>query len=566
MEENNKSSEQAMTLTDGEQTTTDTSTRKDIIDIGGIVRGYMRYWWVFLISFVICGGMGVFYMKKKSPVYLIQGLIMVNQQEEGSNNAGGGMAALMSSMGFGSTTGANPENEVFKMTSHTMMLNIIDTLNLQTYYWQNRGFFKRRVNYYHDEPISVYLPHQIADTISITTDFQLQGPLKGPWTLKVKQGKNKFEQVVDKLPYNVKTPYGVFHIDKTENFPTSGEEFNASATFFCKNDILLWLTENLSANYISNKADAIQIDMGDAIIERGEDIVNSIMDMYNDKREADRKDYNQSQLDFIDARLINLYNELEASENKIEQYKKQNNIADPEAEASYLFTLKGASEQNMVTLEANIRILEMIQQVLSSPQTQYTMIPFNGSPNQEIYGNQLYGNQISTYNDLIMQRMNLSNSAKGNNTALNNLDKQIEAMRDNILNTINRDLQSARINMQALKVEQEKQGTRLNEFPAMSHELVTLYRDREVQNAIYAFLLQKREETQIALSQSQPVGKIIDRAYASIKPEKPKGMVVYGLAFIFGFGLPIFILRNRALGKQQKSKKAKKSNRQAAEE
>ncbi|MCM1320162.1 MAG: hypothetical protein NC217_07235 [Muribaculaceae bacterium] len=554
MEENNVSSEQAIDQNTAASTSgIDVSKRKDVIDVGGIVRGYLKYWWVFLISLVICGGMGAFYMKKKSPVYLIQGLLMVNQQEDGGMGQAAGMAALMSTMGFGSTTGANPNDEIFKISSHTMMMNLIDTLGLQTYYWQDRGFFKRRANYYHDEPISVYIPKQIADTISVSTQFQLEGPLKGPWTLKVKQNKLKFEQVVNKLPYNVKTPYGVFHLDKTENYPTTGKELNVSALYMSKNEVYTWLSENVSATCVSNKADAIQIDMGDAIIPRGEDIVNAIMDMYNNGREADRTAYNQTQLDFIDARLINLYNELENSESKIEQYKKQNKIVDPEAEATYLFTLKGSIDENIITLQSNIRILEMIQQLLSSPETQYAMIPFNGAPGQK-ESMEVFGRQISAYNDLIAQHMNLSTTAKGNNTALNNLNKQIDAMRDNILNTISRDLQSARINLQTVEAEQAKQGSRLNEFPTMSHELVTLYRDREVQNAIYAFLLQKREETQIALSQSQPVGKIIDRAYSSVKPVKPNPLVIYGLAFVFGMGIPLVIVRNKALSRNKRSK------------
>ena len=63
-----------------------TEERKDVIDVGGIFRNYLRHWWVFLISLALCTGAAMFYMKKKSPVYLVSGMLMVNQQEDGGRN------------------------------------------------------------------------------------------------------------------------------------------------------------------------------------------------------------------------------------------------------------------------------------------------------------------------------------------------------------------------------------------------------------------------------------------------------------------------------------------------
>lgn len=517
--------------------------RKDVIDIGGMLRNYLRYWWVFLLSLTICGGAAIFYLKKKSPVYLSVGLIMLNQQEDGGMSQAGGMTALISSLGFGSSSGANPENETFKMTAHSMMNNVVDTLHLYTSYWQDRGFFKRRLNYYHNEPVSVSLPAEVRDTLSMSTLFRLQGPVAGPWTLSYKQGKTKVKDItVNKLPYDVKTPYGTYRLDTTANFPASGE-LNVSAAFMTNADAIDWLNENIAVSYLTNKADAIQVDITDAVPERGETIVNTIMDLYNNGRDADRVAYNKSVLDFIDNRLLTLLHELESSESKIEQYKKTHKVVSAEAEAEYIFARKGAVEENAVTLQSGIQIMEMIQQMLTSPATKYSMIPFSGSGMQGM--GDAYAKLIEGYNNLVMQRMTLASSAKEGNPTLVKMDEQIEATRQNILATVGRELQSARINYKTLQAEQSKSNARMTEIPSMEHELINLYRDREVQNTIYAFLLQKREETQIALSQSQPVGKIIDRAYTQTKPISPKPMLIYGAAFIFGVGIPAVFLQLR---------------------
>lgn len=517
--------------------------RKDVIDIGSMLRNYLRHWWWFAISLLLCCGAAVFYVKKKSPIYLTQGLIMVNQQEDGGMGQAGAMSALMNSMGFGSTTGANPENEQMKMSSHTMMQRVVSALGLNASYWQDRGFFKRRVNYYKDEPISIAIPEQVLDTLTISTMFTLKGDAKGPWKLTVKQGKEEvLDTDVKALPYNAKTPYGTYHIEATKHFPASGE-LNVSAVYMSNQDVIDWLQQNLGVAYVSNRADALLVGMEDPVIERGQDIVNTVMDLYNEGRDADRVAYNKSVLDFIDNRLLSLYHELESSESKIEAYKKNHKVVSAEAEAEYLFTRKGAMDESSVELQAGLRIMEMIQQMLSSPETKYSMIPFSGSGMQGV--GDAYSKLIEGYNTLVMQRMSLASSAKSGNTALVKLDEQIEAMRQNILSTVNREMQSARINYKTLEAEQGKSNSRMNEIPSMEHELITLYRDREVQNTIYAFLLQKREETQIALSQSQPVGKIIDRAYTDSKPVSPKSTLIYLGGLLFGFVIPAVVLQLR---------------------
>lgn len=517
--------------------------RNDVIDVGGMLRNYLRHWWLFVLSLVICLGGAVFYAYKKSPVFLVNGLIMVNQQEDGGMGQTGAMSALMSSMGFGSSNGANPENEQMKMTSHTLYSELADVLGLRYAYWQDNGFFKRRNNYYKDSPIQIETAPAILDTISSATLFKLEGPAKGPWRLTAKQQNEKvIDTEVKSLPYNAKTPLATFRISATKDFPKTGE-LNVSAVARNTDETVEYLNEHLGVNYLSNKADALQVGMEDAVVPRAIDIVNTLMDLYNQHRDADRVAYNQMVLDFIDNRLLTLYHELESSESKIEQYKQNHKIVNAEAEAEYIFARKGAMDESSVKLQTSIQIYEMIQKMLGSESTKYSLIPFSGGGTLGLGDG--YLKLIETYNDLVMERMNLAGSAKGNNSALSKLDEQIEAMRSNILSSVSRELQSARINLQAVDAENSRGNARMSEIPSMEHELVTLYRDREVQNQIYGFLLQKREETQIALSQSQPVGKIIDRAYAQTKPVAPKKMLCYAIGLVLGLGIPVVILQLR---------------------
>lgn len=536
-------SPESVTRNIGNSADIDIQSRKDVIDFGATLSNYLRHWWLFALSLAVCCGAAVFYVYKKTPIFLTNGLIMVNQQEDGGMAQSGAVSALISSMGFGSTTGANPENEQMKMMSHTMLGNIVDILNLNYDYWRDNGLFKRRTIYYQNSPIAVEAPKQILDTISSSTVFRLEGPARGPWRLTAKQSKRTvLDTEIKSLPYNAKTPLADFRISATKDFPKSGE-LNVTAMASSTPILIDYLNEHLGVNYLSNKADALQVGMEDAVPQRGEDIVNTLMELYNEQRDTDRIAYNKTVLEFIDNRLISLYHELESSESKIEQYKQNHKIVNAEAEAEYIFARKGAMDESTVQLQTTIQIFEMIQNMLNSEATKNSLIPFSGGGSLGL--GEGYLKLIDSFNNLILERMNLAGSAKGGNTVLAKLDSQIEAMRHNILSSIGRELQSARINLKAVEAETSKGNSRMSEIPSMEHELITLYRDREVQNQIYGFLLQKREEAQISLSQSQPVGKIIDKAYTATKPVAPKPMLCYAVGIVCGLGFPVVFLHLR---------------------
>ena len=514
--------------------------RADVIDFGRILRNYLRHWWLFAISLALCLGAAVFYVKKKSPIYLMKGLVMVNQQEEGGMTQAGCLTAMLSSFGMGGGGGANPENETMKLISNTNLTDVVNTLQLQKGYWLDNGFFSRRTNLYKDAPFVIDIPQNILDTISATTFFRIKTDGKSPLHLTVEQGKHTvIDTDVRQFPYMAKTPYGSFNITQTSYYQ-KGQPLNMRAVVVSTPVAVDDLLNNINVSYLSNKADAIQVDMADANIERGNDIVNTTIALYNERRLNDRMTYNKETLDFIEQRLLNLYNELEVSESKIENYKRDNKIVNAEAEAEYIFAQKGAIETNHTELRTRVEIYEMIKQMLSNPQTQYSLIPFTGG---QLGLSEAYYKLIEGYNDLILQRMQLSSSAKPGSNAMNQIDTQIGAVRDNILNSVNRELQGARISLSAIAAEQGKSDSRMSQIPRMEHELIALYRDREVKNQIYAYLLQKREETQIQLSQNEPVAKVIDYSYPTIKPVKPNVPIVLAAGLLLGLLMPALYLQ-----------------------
>ena len=506
------------------------------IDFTAMWNKYKPFWWVFLISIIGCVGLSLLYLKIKSPMFLTKTMVMVNQDDEESAGAVGGLGALMSSFSIGSAGGSNVEDEMLKMSSHTNMVSVIKYLGINKTYWTKPGLFDRKIWYYGNSPLKVEIPDAVLDTISVVTTFKLDIPEDGKnISLKVKQGKEGtiLKTSFDKFPHVVKTPYGTFTIDTTKYF-VKGEALNFNASVCNPNATIEDINERIAINQVSKKANAILVDLEDVNTDRAQDFLNTLIASYNERGLADKNEQALSTSKFIEERLIQLYKDLELAETKIEDYKSQNQIVDATAEAEYTFVRKERIEAGMLETETQVAVLQMIKDFLVSPENKYNLVPFTADFPEE---------PITAYNELVLQRMKLESTTGANNAALKTLTAQVDAMRQNVIATIDKTLQATRIALADMRREASNAEKRMTGIPRMERELTALYRDQVIKNEIYGYLLQKREENQLKLMRNTPKGKVIDTAYTEIEPVSPNKYVIPALGLIFGIGGG-FILAN----------------------
>lgn len=510
-----------------------TTAPKESLGSSNFLHTAIRHWWLFALSFIFCFGILFLYLRKTLPSYIVSSTVLVDDHSLSFAGIGNskGNSMLKSMIGGGDV---NVFNEIEILASENLAAKTVDALDINCRYYEKTGFLKKE-DHYGTSPIIVEAPKELFDTLSVTLPFKIKVYDDGKTDITVKKGmfSNYAELKGVELPATVKTPFGLFVVKPTQYF-TPKHEYSITASVAGNIPAALELQKDMTVDLKAKKTDIVYMDVMDNDVKRGRDILNTLVRLYNERGMKESDTQGMTTARFIDERLSLIYKNLMGSEAEIEAYKKAHNLIDPVAQAKTTIIKGETSESAIIALETQYRIASMIKGFITDPANKHSLIPFESDS--------LSAKMVRTYNALITQRQHLETSAKADNPALVQLDQQLNAMRENMLGSVNNALGAMRIKIDKAKDVQGESKGDMSQFASTERETRNLYRNQAIQNELYIFLLQKREENALKMAAAQPKGKLVDEAYAASEPVKPKKPLLAFVALMMTFAIPFCIL------------------------
>ena len=510
-----------------------TNAPKESLGSSNFLHTAIRHWWLFALSFIFCFGILFLYLRKTLPSYIVSSTVLVDDQSLSFAGIGNskGNSMLKNMIGGGDV---NVFNEIEILASENLAAKTVDALDINCRYYEKTGFLKKQ-DHYGTSPIIVEAPKELFDTLSVTLPFKIKVYADGKTDITVKKGmfSNYAELKGVELPATVKTPFGLFVVKPTQYF-TPKHEYSITASVAGNIPAALELQKDMTVDLKAKKTDIVYMDVMDNDVKRGRDILNTLVRLYNERGMKESDTQGMTTARFIDERLSLIYKNLMGSEAEIEAYKKAHNLIDPVAQAKTTIIKGETSESAIIALETQYRIASMIKGFITDPANKHSLIPFESDS--------LSAKMVRSYNALITQRQHLETSAKADNPALVQLDQQLNAMRENMLGSVNNALGAMRIKIDRAKDLQGESKGDMSQFASTERETRNLYRNQAIQNELYIFLLQKREENALKMAAAQPKGKLVDEAYAASEPVKPKKPLLAFVALMMTFALPFCIL------------------------
>ena len=483
-----------------------------------------KYKFFFIIVPVVLGFLGYMYGSLKTPKYTVKASVLI-----APNSSSSGVLNIMSRFSIGNllSGSSSVDNEQIMIYSHDVFQNMVENLNLNTTYLVKNGL--RKTFQYPVAPVVMDCNPAIADTLMTSLKFDIKTDAEGNVDIVVRNGnKKKIAEVKNAtLPLNLETAYGTFNFFFSDKY-VKGTKLNETVNFTSYSAAAQIYQKLVKVSIANKRADAINLSMNHVSPELGKLILAQIIEAYNLQGSLEKRERGEATIKFIDARIDNIIGQLGQTENVLSEYKQKNNLSTIEADVEYSYTQHAELQSQIVGLESQLEVLKVISAQLTSGDT-YN--PLFQTPAIESMPNLSW--LINNYNGLIIQRNELTKTAKEGNFALARLDEEIKSTRQNVITSIAQAQVQLNTSLKELKKKDDQSWARIGNIPMQEKNLRELMRNQSIQEEIYVFLLQQREQQAISSLNSLPRTVMIDKPYVLSEPAGLSKLVLSAIG-IFG--------------------------------
>jgi len=269
-------------------------------------------------------------------------------------------------------------------------------------------------------------------------------------------------------------------------------------------------------------------------------VLSTLVEVYNKETIEDNTLVELNTMDFLDERIAFLSTELSDVEKNVEQYKRQNELTDVSSNAQMYMQTASEYNKELISYELQLDIINSLEDYVS--QEELKLVP--SSLNIQ---DPTLNNLLSKYNELQLERQRMLRTAQPNSSIILNLDDQLSNLKANIQENLRNIKNGLMITKNNLEANTAQFQSRISQVPAIERELLEINRQQSIKQQIYLFLLQRREETGLALASTASNSRIIDEAKASDFPINNSNSSIYLGAILFGLFIPIACIYTKDL-------------------
>ncbi|OIN58804.1 GumC family protein [Arsenicibacter rosenii] len=480
---------------------------------------YLRNWPWFVASLVVALAGAYVYLLYQQPVYRSQASLLIKDEKKGIDQE-----SILKELEI-SGPKKTVENEIEILKSFTLMEKVVNKLDLDVRYYTETSFGKRDL--YAARPFRFVV--EAASPALYKDELRLTFP-----TINTVQINGKTYPVNRPLI----TPYGRIRVDGLKGLKPTTEPVIVQV--LTRTDAVNGYVNALKAEPTSKASTVIVLSLEDAVPERGEAILNGLIDEYNQAAIADKNQIAGNTLKFIEDRLSLISGDLAVVEKDVEHYKSSQGITDLSTQAqSFLQTLQTNDAQlNETTLQ--LGALKDVERYVQQQSDQKGMAPATLGLNDPV----LLG-LVSKLSELELQREQMARTTSEQNPMLQTLDSQIKSTKTSIqanVQNMKAMLTTTQKQLQANNVTLEGQ---IRTIPGKERNLLEISRQQAIKSNLYTYLLQKREETAVSFASTISDSRTVDKARTAAEPVKPVQRTIFLIFALVGLLIPVGVMAGK---------------------
>lgn len=505
---------------------------EDFIRIQDLLYLCLAKWKWFVLSLAVTLGCAIVYLLRTPSVYTRTALVQIKDEANGQSVASG--MESFSNLGlFQSNTNIN--NELIALKSPAVMTEVVKRLNLDMNYYIP-GRFHKQVAYGGNLPATVTLPDLPENE---TVHFRLRIAPDSTVLLSefVRNGaKLEDAEASGRLLDTVSTPLGRLVITPAYAY-ADGASYDMTVSRSNLYSAVGAYSGRFSVGLHNEKASVIALTFTDTSVQRAEDVLNTLISVYNENWVKDKNQIAISTSMFINERLGVIERELGNVDEDISSYKSQHLLPDVQAASSMYMAQSNETNAQILALNNQLYMIRYIRNYLTGDSNRNQLLPANsGIENSNIES------QISEYNAKQLQRNSLVANSSTENPLVVDMDQVLSAMRGAIIRSIDNQVVALNAQIKSLQQTEQQATSRIAASPTQAKYLLSVERQQKVKESLYLFLLQKREENELSQAFTAYNTRIVTPPSGSMAPTAPIRKNILLVAFVLGMLIPIVVI------------------------
>lgn len=502
------------------------------IDIKDLLFLCLAKWKWFVISLAITLSVACFYLLTTPPVYQQSASLLIKEDAKGQS-IGSDVASVFSELGF-SQGQTNVNNELIALQSPELLYEVGRRLSLDVNY-QVKGRFHKNTLYGETLPVKVIF-HELEDNESAKMVLSLLPGEKVNLSEFERRGeKIAAKDVEGNLNELITTPLGQITVVKGSAYDDFIAE-NNQAIYVSRSGyhgMTRGIQGGLTAVLSDKKATVINLTYKDLLIPRANDVLNTIIAVYRENWIKDKNQITNSTSMFINDRLGVIEQELGDVDQNISSFKSEHLLPDVEAASNLYMTQSKEMNNKILELNTKLSMARYIKNFLRANAEKNQLLPASsGLESSSIEA------QIAEYNKVQLQRNNLVTNSSEQNPLVLDYDQSLSAMRNAIVTSIDNFITTINTQLESVEKTEKKTTAQIAANPNQARYLLSVGRQQKVKEALYLFLLQKREENELSQAFTAYNTRVITPPTGTFIPISPKRNMVVLVAFMLGLAIP----------------------------
>ena len=514
---------------------------EDFIRLQDLLYLCLAQWRWFILSLVVTCGIATFYNLTTPNVYQRTASLMIKDESK-AQGIGSDVASMFSDMGMGNMK-SNVNNDLIAIQSPAVLLETGKRLKLDVDYAID-GRFHKEALYGADLPVTVDF---VGFTDEQSGSFKLQLKGDGSYIISKLKGVTRdnlpvddSDEITGRIGQIIRTPLGKIKVDKAPAFTqfVSGEDepvlYVSRCNVYAMTDRI---KGSLSASLSDVKSTVIDLTYKDVLSKRAEDVINTIITVYRKNWLEDKNQMTISTSHFITERLGVIERELGDVDKNISAFKSSNLLPDVEAAAQQYMQKSTEVDKQIMDLNSRLAIAQYIRNYLTGKVGKNQLLPSNTgieSPGIE--------QQITEYNKNQLERNNIVANSSEQNPLVADYDQSLASMRKSIAASLDNFVVTLKTQLGTLQANEAATTSQIASNPNQAKYLQTVGRQQKVKEALYLFLLQKREENELSKAFTAYNTRIITPPTGDNTPVEPVRRKILLIALVLGFLIPVVVI------------------------